>query len=105
LTPNNNNTSIPTIEIRQNNVITTIINFERLKKNNLIVSIVLYPSDSGNILFGTIKDPNVIAIEIPSIYQTPNEYIGNSGATIKVVVSNINHSIEKILAGTSQLFK
>ena len=52
-----------------------------------------------------IKDPNVIAIEIPSIYQIPKEYIGNSGATIKVVVRNINHSIEKILAGASQLFR
>jgi hypothetical protein len=105
LTPNNNKTIIPIIEIRQNNVITTIINFERLKKNNLIASIVLYRSDLGNILFGTIKDPNVIAIEIPSIYQIPKEYIGNSGAAIKVVVRNINHSIEKILAGTSQLFE
>ena len=66
---------------------------------------LLYFSDSGNKYLGTSKDPNVKATEIPNIYHTPKGYIGNSGATNKVMDNNENHSIEKILAGESQLLK
>ena len=66
---------------------------------------VLYFSESGNICLGTNKDPNVKATEIANIYHTPKGYIGNPGATNKVVDNNKNHNIEKILAGASQLFK
>ena len=66
---------------------------------------VLYFSESGNICLGTSKDPNVKATEIANIYHTPKGYIGNPGATNKVVDNNENHSIEKIVAGASQLFK
>jgi hypothetical protein len=105
LTPNNNNIIIPTIEIRQNIAIANKIKFERLKKNNLTASMVLYFSESGNICLGTSKDPNVKDTEIANIYHTPKGYIGNPGATNKVVDNNKNHNIEKILAGASQLFK
>ena len=71
--PNNNNTIIPISEIRQNTEISIIIKFERLKKNNLITSILCYLSESGNICLGTSKDPNVNAKEIPNIYHRPKE--------------------------------
>ena len=103
--PNNNKTMIPTIVIRQNNTINIKIKFERLKKNNLTDSILLYFSESGNKFLGTIKEPKVKAIETPKIYHKPNGCIGNSGATNKVTDNNENHSIENILAGANQLFK